>query len=77
VIRVYDSDVNNPPKRAKNQGADVMKPTAMVVDDDRDLLDMTASLLERHEVKVVAKDSAGESALQHLREYRPDLAIIK
>lgn len=53
-----------------------MSSTALVVDDDRDVLDMTASLLELNGMTIVAKDVDGESALQHLREYRPDLAVM-
>jgi len=53
-----------------------MGSTAIVVDDDRDVLDMTASLLELNGLTIVAKDVVGESALQHLREYRPDFAVM-
>ena len=53
-----------------------MSSTAIVVDDDRDVLDMTASLLDRNGLTIVAKDVVGESALEHLRKYRPDLAVM-
>jgi DNA-binding NarL/FixJ family response regulator len=53
-----------------------MSSTAIVVDDDRDILDITSSLLELNGLTIVAKDVAGESALQHLRDYRPDLAVM-
>ncbi len=53
-----------------------MKPTAIVLDDNRDVLDMTASFLKAEGVKVIAKDEVGESARQHLWEYRPDLVVM-
>lgn len=52
------------------------KPTAVVVDDDKDILTLTATVVEMTGIKVVARDTDGNSALEHLREYRPDLAVI-
>jgi DNA-binding NarL/FixJ family response regulator len=53
-----------------------MKPTALVVDDDHDILEMTALFLENNGVKVVAKAETGESALEHLRKRRPNFAVM-
>ena len=53
-----------------------MKPTALVADDFPELLEMTASLLELNGVRIVSKDHAGEQAMDHLRNYQPNLAVI-
>lgn len=53
-----------------------MNPTAIVVDDDPEVLKVTAAFLELQGIRVIAKDEVGECALQHLREYCPDLAVM-
>ena len=52
------------------------QPTAIVVEDNVDLLDMTAALLKLSGVKVMAKLQDGESAVQCLRDLRPDVAVM-
>jgi DNA-binding NarL/FixJ family response regulator len=53
-----------------------MTSTGVVIDDDEDILDMTAAFLENLGVRVVGRASDGESGLEQLRQFQPDLAVI-
>jgi DNA-binding NarL/FixJ family response regulator len=54
----------------------MQKPTAIVVDDDRDVLEMYAGLLRLYGLNVVEMVPDGRRALECLREYRPDIVLM-
>ncbi|WP_336488427.1 response regulator [Methylobacterium nigriterrae] len=48
---------------------------ALVVEDDRNLRDLAAAVLEETDLQVIEADS-GEEALQHLRAHAEEIALV-
>lgn len=53
-----------------------MLTTAVVIDDDRDTVDVFAEFLRMHKVKVVAVGYDGMDAVEIYRKHRPDIVFL-
>ncbi len=51
-------------------------PTVLVVDDDKDIVELTSEMLEFHGFRVVGKAFDGLQAVEKFKQFNPDLIIL-